>query len=80
MNAEAENVASPEIDPVRELSHDARNSLYALRTAVDILKASPPVCDADASLRLGELLEWMERDIGRAAQSIDKLVALARKK
>lgn len=67
-------------DPVRELSHDVRNYLYAIRTALDILKASPQVRDADASHRLGELLEWMDRDLSRLTEGVNQLVSLARER
>jgi signal transduction histidine kinase len=79
MGEPAKLAASAE-DPVRDLSHDVRNHLYALRTELDILKASPPVRDADASHRLGELLEWMDRDLGRLTEGVNQLVSLARER
>ena len=78
MNVESEAAETPPEDPIRKLTHDVRNSLYAMRTALELLKASPPVRDADAAHRLGEVLEWMERDIGRVSQGVDQLASLAR--
>lgn len=65
-------------DPIRKLSHDVRDSLHAMRTGLDLLKASPVLRDADPAHRLAEILQWMDRDLSKVAKGVEGLVAMAR--
>lgn len=63
---------------VRGVSHDLRNSLHALRLAVELLK-SAPAPPGDDGRKHAELVEWMERDVAKASRLLDTLVALVKK-
>jgi signal transduction histidine kinase len=64
-------------DNIRKLSHDVRNCIHALRTAVDLLRSNPHPVGDDQLREQQEIVSWMEHDIARASQLVERLIAAA---
>ena len=65
-------------EALSKLCHDARNCIFALRNGVGLLKSHAPSSNSSAPLDSAEILLWMERDIVRAAELVEELIAAAK--
>ena len=63
-----------EPDRVRQLSHDLRHCLYAVRTGTQLLRQSLGQSDG-----VSQILTLMEDDQERAGELVDELLALVRR-
>lgn len=78
-NSDFEALSSSD-EALGKLAHDARNCIFALRNGIGLLQSQGQSSNSVPPLDSSEILTWMERDISRAAQLVEELIAAAKKR